>query len=135
LHPRRTISFGTEGSCALPEPPDKRWRAGLQGSGHEPSPSALPFWRLGFGPPNCSHFHGFMACITSLAQKIKSQPRFFLHLSGYTHAYSRHTTHTTHVQTNLQLHLDPKTASFLRSPKFSDFVSDGHVTIPLWLHT
>jgi hypothetical protein len=68
---------------------------------------------------------------------------FFYVSSGYSCSicsYTRtltqhvHTTHTTRVQTDLQLHLDLKTASFLRSPKSTDFASDGHVTIPLWLH-
>jgi hypothetical protein len=69
---------------------------------------------------------------------------FFLRLScGYngriclytrTPTQHTHTTHTTRVQTNLQLQSDLKTASFLRSPKSSDFVGDRHVTNPLWLH-
>jgi hypothetical protein len=45
-----------------------------------------------------------------------------------------HTTHTTRVQTNLQLYSDLKTTFFLRSPKSSDFVDHGHITTSLWLH-
>ena len=52
-----------------------------------------------------------------------------IHTCTHTHPTHAYLTHTTHVQINLQLHSDPFTASFLRSPETS--VGDGHVTIPL----
>ena len=53
----------------------------------------------------------------------------------YTHTHPKHAhlTHTTiHVQTVLQLHSESKTASFSKS--LDDFVGDGRVALPLWLH-